>query len=949
MSEADLQRPNMAVSRMPWIPANIGDMKLEDSVFFRDIMATREDKGQRGLKLLSLLQKTFPYYLPKRYHQMDCPSLLEKSTDAHWLNAFHYLICTQAYGSLYTNAIEKLLRSEDRSDFDETPLTSYLCQVTNKMLQGSLDVCESVDEILFEPWILLQLPFNSKLLQQWHFAYLAELLRFQKECVDFHFMTFPPELTITVIELLKLEYELLINGIGLFKKMYTIIVTYDPLRQTTFRNALLVEDFKRIIGRTLSQLRFITSKKCKKLLYDLKRMAWNGRNSGYGNRYQDLKGDSRHAQLLSLTGVAGVADIKHVFAYKFWRTDLVIADSLKSGNVTVEDEMISHAQVKLPFEEEIEKKIKKLAPADVFAFVGDKVIKTGRLKGASFEAMMKELEAANKDDYKLMGHCYLMYHHFIETSSQAKGLQDSNFGVIHQLNTLCADMHLSVALAALVEITEFSINLRGKMKVFKNFPTEDNGESKFPESELRKQMLRTLACVEKDKTWDFEKILATLRKECKNTKSAKRPLLESGIDGILKNLESRIKKILLNMIEDQMGQFKGPPRIHPEMSTVQYILPCFVAEIIPVYNCSNLQENQKKQFLNVIHELVKTYERCEFYECHEKPFAALNPSMRILLVHRSHMLAITFLWVELRKKLAVAGFFPVRFVNCLHSLVDSVVKIKDYYNEIRAENFSWPLQVYLLLYRLMSALETVCPADCFTTLDLSVENNHKCLLLAKMMDIFRIKLPKSVTELIDRILVEASTAIGRAFWNHNFPLLQFEHVTTQQLIGVVLFMLMSNLDKASVKVKPEMYEYLQRFTLDPVQNTYFNVVEGKLWEAKMTTSMWLSSSDGSKDLSMVTLAEAKVNRDCYRDVLASLTKDGKVPMKKPGQINFCPIQHCRWCGQADGVKDFLVCDECSNNPEYPDKNFFCSKTCLEAMQEQHIEEHAQFCLMKMVF
>jgi hypothetical protein len=57
-----------------------------------------------------------------------------------------------------------------------------------------VEECKSAEEYLFEPWVLLQLPFEPVILHQWSVALMAEALRFRKQITDFTTMAYPKNL-----------------------------------------------------------------------------------------------------------------------------------------------------------------------------------------------------------------------------------------------------------------------------------------------------------------------------------------------------------------------------------------------------------------------------------------------------------------------------------------------------------------------------------------------------------------------------------------------------------------------------------------------------------------------------------------------------------------------------------------------------------------------------------
>jgi hypothetical protein len=76
--------------------------------------------------------------------------------------------------------------------------------------------------------------------------------------------------------------------------------------------------------------------------------------------------------------------------------------------------------------------------------------------------------------------------------------------------------------------------------------------------------------------------------------------------------------MVFKMIEKQYSSLmKGPPyHYHPEILTVQYILPCFVASYLEMENTDE-SNKAKEEYLRFVHELVKSYEQHAY--CLELP------------------------------------------------------------------------------------------------------------------------------------------------------------------------------------------------------------------------------------------------------------------------------------------------------------------------------------------
>jgi len=169
-------------------------------------------------------------------------------------------------------------------------------------------------------------------------------------------------------------------------------------------------------------------------------------------------------------------------------------------------------------------------------------------------------------------------------------------------------------------------------------------------------------------------------------------------------------------------------------------------------------------------------------------------------------------------------------------------------------------------------------------------------------------------------------------------------LSSYQLIGVALFHYLNNLNRKEVNSAKNILQH-PAFPINPLVTAVWSLITNDLWSLKQLISSMAERVD-CEDPTLVSLQFAKGNL-CYEFVLETLAPEGRVEMQVPGEITFCPIKHCRWCGLVDAA-EFRVCPECKENPQYPDVNFFCSLECEEQLLEkQHTEEHCRFLVNKL--
>jgi hypothetical protein len=124
--------------------------------------------------------------------------------------------------------------------------------------------------------VLLQLPFEPVILQQWMVALLVEALRFQKKITDFTTMTYPEHLKSAVDKLIAIG-SMLMNGANTFLSFVAKLVNVkdDSINHMHAISTLCWKEFQKILPPVLAALKFSLSEECDTLILELKRMAWS--------------------------------------------------------------------------------------------------------------------------------------------------------------------------------------------------------------------------------------------------------------------------------------------------------------------------------------------------------------------------------------------------------------------------------------------------------------------------------------------------------------------------------------------------------------------------------------------------------------------------------------------------------------------------------------------------
>lgn len=165
-------------------------------------------------------------------------------------------------------------------------------------------------------------------------------------------------------------------------------------------------------------------------------------------------------------------------------------------------------------------------------------------------------------------------------------------------------------------------------------------------------------------------------------------------------------------------------------------------------------------------------------------------------------------------------------------------------------------------------------------------------------------------------------------------------LTPHQLFGILIHMCV-NYSKA--ERNPQLCQKPTPFDL--VYASLYSYLAKDRWRLSQHFAKWLRVD--KVNLSIVEHQFAKEQAPvCYSLTLHEVSRKGKIKMKCPGEITFCPIKHCRWCGLVESDQ-FVVCKMCLEDDSYTDTNLFCSKKCeREALEEQHTEEHARHLMIQ---
>jgi hypothetical protein len=412
------------------------------------------------------------------------------------------------------------------------------------------------------------------------------------------------------------------------------------------------------------------------------------------------------------------------------------------------------------------------------------------------------------------------------------------------------------------------------------------------------------------------------------------------------------------MIEKQYRSLmKGPPyHYHPEILTVQYILPCFVASYFEL-EMTDESDKAKEEYLRFVHELVKSYEQHEY--CLElSKLEKKQPYYK----HNTNFLHNFFKETEQNFEASsdsIGKMSPFCFEYVLKGLrqISAFSKAPNPCKCRKSplsqeQDDSWFYQKHLIFNRIYASLDKLgkipSASVCYSAALGIVFNN---ITFGKV----ELKLDKLNLVLMNRIGSKVYKVQYCCGHKGSDPQLQkfhkdFEGLSDKQFFHLAYFTYLNDIffatrPKYSFGSTEAKNTQRQLFPLDLYGKLFWCLLDQDWWKLKIIASKGNVGKDGS-DLSLIPLSLAKKSK-CCKDLIKAISPSGKIHLKKPGAITFFPIKHCRWCGLVL-AKKFRLCKECNENNDYPDRNYFCSEKCENmCLEKQHTEEHAQFLMMQL--
>lgn len=248
---------------------------------------------------------------------MDCQALLKycggiKSPILP--NATLHFISTQLFGPHYFHHLVQFSKAtriptEQRLHKFLPMLMAYLNTYNWKAQNIKDHLSKTAAEYLLNPWLLIQLPWNAALLNQWLIAALAEVLMVKKELVRFRCWPIGADL-ISFLNIILTRVEVLhcklLTGFG-FVGLCTKSTIEPDVSQATLIHLLLP---------VLPTLEMLVNKKLYTIIESLKKYAWR-----WEGQYVILLPTSYEFTVLgACSELDSIDDESTAYGFKFWMT-----------------------------------------------------------------------------------------------------------------------------------------------------------------------------------------------------------------------------------------------------------------------------------------------------------------------------------------------------------------------------------------------------------------------------------------------------------------------------------------------------------------------------------------------------------------------------------------------------------------------------------------------------
>ncbi|CAB3375719.1 Hypothetical predicted protein [Cloeon dipterum] len=554
---ADTRR---VLATLPWVPIrNNPELYLENSAVFKYVGGAGKDEQ---LEIFKSFNQWFPFYIPLEHHSMNVREMAKNSPDGqYWAVAIHFLISSKCCNQDEWKTFQEHLdcRSGGKGSKDTLCTAPYISDsVLPVLLTGSLPHCQSALEFLIDLWVVVQLPFQPALFHQWLVAFAVEVFKISMELSEVYYLLDSVESPLKRQNLLffeKFAWEFVSQGFHFLQAFAT------PENQSDFPDLNFACD---------AMKHWLTNDKGIKKIRAYKKLV-----------------TAHHVQHApSKKNYNLPDDLQNIYNLNFWRDKSpcrkIFYDPEKQYSVPLE--VVENDDFVFEIDELLE---------SLQAHCNNKLVFSDRLKG--FLA---------KDEFFIRAVSDLIR---IEGISSRLRIRKEEHGIIGTMMSITAYKQINdVANLAKRRLCELTGIHPSKLLRY-NY---DN----ISDTELDDDISLNTVLEDSDRSATIEmfnqvedvlgKSIGELSGDCPNYTEDPYKIVEK--------FEMRIKALVLDRIKIHRNKNLELNKNYlgiNDWQFAQYLLPCFVASLLELFNYTNDDAPVKEWYVNFVHELISAYER----------------------------------------------------------------------------------------------------------------------------------------------------------------------------------------------------------------------------------------------------------------------------------------------------------------------------------------------------
>ncbi|XP_059487956.1 uncharacterized protein LOC132203835 isoform X2 [Neocloeon triangulifer] len=873
---------------------------IKPSVFTYEVSAPESLNG----RLQDLFNSSLPFYLPAAYHRVQTQPDCYKQ----FLHAAQFILHNEVHGVAFWKMIDALCRKTR----PEIPISSEFLSVRTlfEEFANNLDECKNAAEYLFEPRVIMQLPYFPSVLYQWMSAFTAEWFRISKKLSFLGLFAYPASLKTPLTELNKFYHSAEAFIAGGFALLGLGVKSYPQIDHK------LVQFIKVHFVPRIGHFQEFFSK-C----------------------------DSLDIVLLS---------VQRQILMKFGKESMVSIRVKK-------DHLTNLESLRLPFRINIGRSLSLMHAIQDDGVFGHRITDLSEIDRVLTSAD-STLDLICVDDDPMMfiaiaSTCTVNWNREVYVSFLEQHIIENRLinGFSQQ------DLKRGPEIKCIVDNIEnyffYEFCLKDNELCTDNGHTNKlkgiNAEFNFPDkASASSNLLYLLKCIKiiKEATskprLDIDRVVESLRKETAMSKKfqARNNYFDRKAAAMQERISRMVTAILTQNCKTKGFRFES----QKNLLWAQYMLPCFVSSFLtankkPYFKAFNLD-----RLVTVIENLIKQFEDDLNEPFKEKAF----PEKKFIRSFYAEKIFYLWhnLWYEINlfvfdktspdhKLEGIPGIQSLEkiFTDCFYNLPDIhecfddiirkwtvrqqwfLMRISKSIRVLELRNAPSPNLKYLL--KMHNFLDQVlCILDYVpSTIRWLLQHVHRKIHCLKRKQ----SIPKDGRGLADlrkKVFSEA------------------DNLSFRKIFGIVLHTLFIH--------KSAHYDDCEAF-IDVETKRLVDLFKEHNWLGLRLNLMPKLCADKRRDLSLLDKNDLERNPEITLCLTRKIS-NGRIVMTNKGEITMAPVKHCRWCGKIELFSDnlkFILCSYCKDFDDYPDVTWYCSKDCEETCNRLiHQDEHDDFIL-----